>query len=276
MGQSMKRFTRQFTWGAILLLLWAATALAAYWRWGRILPKFNFISGWALFGVMIFLALYNARKKVMFLRMGSSEAWLQFHVYAGYFAVLLFLIHVNFHRPTGRFETTLAVLYAVVTISGILGLFLSRTLPRRLTTRGGEVIYERIPALRHSLREQAEAVALGGELKSVIVGDLYVRALSGFFAGPRNFWPHFLESSRPLKAVLGEIEEIRPFVNEQERAALENLATLVRRKDGLDYHRSLQIALKLWLFVHLPLTYSLMLFSLAHIVIVYAFSSGAG
>src|SRR3954471_14819825 len=108
MGESMKRFTRQFAWGGFLFLLFSLTALAAYWRWARVLPKFNFISGWALFAVMVFLTLYNARKKLMFLRLGSSEAWLQFHVYAGYFAVLLFLIHINFHRPTGRFEMTLA------------------------------------------------------------------------------------------------------------------------------------------------------------------------
>jgi len=33
--------------------------------------------------------------------------------------------------------------------------------------------------------------------------------------------------------------------------------------------------LKTWLFVHIPLTYSLLLFSLAHIVVVFAFSGGA-
>ena len=52
-------------------------------------------------------------------------------------------------------------------------------------------------------------------------------------------------------------------------------AQLVRQKDGLDYHRALQRALKLWLFVHLPFTYALMLFTLFHIVLVFAFSGGA-
>jgi len=33
--------------------------------------------------------------------------------------------------------------------------------------------------------------------------------------------------------------------------------------------------LKGWLFVHIPLTYSLLLASVAHIVVVYAFSGGA-
>ena len=36
---------------------------------------------------------------------------------------------------------------------------------------------------------------------------------------------------------------------------------LVRQKDGLDYHLSLQMLLRGWLFIHIPLTYSLMIFS---------------
>jgi hypothetical protein len=48
----------------------------------------------------------------------------------------------------------------------------------------------------------------------------------------------------------------------------------VRQKDGLDYHHALQLTLKLWLFVHIPLTYSLLIFSLVHLVLVYAFAGG--
>ena len=56
---------------------------------------------------------------------------------------------------------------------------------------------------------------------------------------------------------------------------MNEIATLVRQKDGLDYHYSLQLILKLWLFVHIPLTYSLLLWTLAHIVLVFAYSGGA-
>ena len=40
--------------------------------------------------------------------------------------------------------------------------------------------------------------------------------------------------------------------------------------------RSLQLALKVWLFVHLPFTYALLIFSIAHLIVVFAFSGGAG
>ena len=89
---------------------------------------------------------------------------------------------------------------------------------------------------------------------------------SGFF--------DLLESRRPVNALLLQLEDLRRYLNEPERLKLEQLSQLVRQKDGLDYHYALQTALKLWLFVHLPLTYSLMIFSLVHIVLVFAFSGG--
>ncbi len=272
----MKRFKRQRFWGFLVLALISITAIVAHIIWSEKLPKYAFLSGWALFAVMVFLALYNGRKKIPFLPAGNSEAWLQLHIYAGYFTVLLFAIHVRFRVPDGIFEGILTGLFAVVTVSGFVGLFLSRVLPKRLNTRGGEVIYERIPAIRSALREEAEQLVFSGALKSTTIADLYVRQLSAFFAKPQYFWPHLVDSRAPLNAIVREIDEVRPFVTEQERPSLEKLADLVRRKDGLDYHYALQLALKIWLFVHLPFTYGLMIFSITHLVVVYAFSGGAG
>src|SRR5687768_6756687 len=268
----MKRFSRQRWWGFLLLGLASVTVLAAHMRWGAKLPKYAFISGWALLAVMTFLALYNGRKKIPFLPAGKSEAWLQLHIYLGYFTVLLFAIHVNFRIPDGWFEGVLTILFAIVTISGCVGLFLTRVLPKRLTTRGGEVIFERIPGLRTRLREEAEKLVFAEGIKSTTIAELYVRELSAFFAKPKYFWLHLVDSRAPLNAIVREIDEVRPFVAEQERPSLEKLAELVRRKDGLDYHFALQLALKIWLFVHLPITYALMIYSVVHLVVVFAFS----
>jgi hypothetical protein len=271
--EAMSRFGRQFLVGTFFLLLASAAAVMAHRRWSQELPNYAYLSGWVLMGVMILLALYNVRKKLAFLSLGSSEAWLQIHIYAGFFAVMLFLMHLGFRMPTGWFEGTLAWLYILVTASGLVGLVLSRVLPRRLATRGGEIIYEKIPALRHALRQQAEALALAGGPPAV--AEFYVEHLHGFFQGPKYFWLHLLDSRRPLNSMVGELNELRRYLNETERGTLEKLGDLVRRKDALDYHRALQAALKLWLFVHLPLTYSLMIFSILHVVLVFAFSGGA-
>jgi hypothetical protein len=269
----MSRFSRQCFVGTFVLLLACAATVVAHHRWSDELPNYPYLSGWALMAVMVLLALYNMRKRLAFLSLGSSEAWLQIHIYAGFFAVLLFLIHLRFRVPTGWFEGTLAWLYVLVTVSGIVGLFLSRVLPRRLATRGGEVIYEKIPALRYALRQQAEALALTSG--PAVMAEFYTERLHDFFYGPKYFWLHLLDSRRPLNGIVTELHELRRYLNEAERGTLDKLGELVRRKDALDYHRALQAALKLWLFVHLPLTYSLMTFSVLHVILVFAFSGGA-
>ena len=271
----MNRFRRQLFWGTSLLLLASVLAVIAHWRWSHRLSNYGYFTGWVLLAVIVLLAVYNARKRLPFLPLGDSESWLQIHIYTGFFTVVLFLIHIKFRVPTGWFEGTLAWLYVLVTGSGIVGLILSRVLPRRLSTRGGEVIYEKIDALRYALRQEAEELAVGDQAKSPAIAQFYFEQLGGFFSGPKYFWPHLLDSRRPLNALVTELEDLRRYLNDQERATLEKLLQLVRRKDGLDYHHALQTVMKLWLFTHLPLTYSLMLFSLLHVVLVFAFSGGA-
>jgi hypothetical protein len=269
----MNRFSRQFLVGTFLLLLAGGAAVMAHRRWSQELPNYASLSGWVLMAVMILLALYNMRKRLPFLSLGSSEAWLQIHIYAGFFAVVLFLMHIGFRMPTGWFEGTLAWLYVLVTASGVVGLFLSRVLPRRLATRGSEVIYEQIPALCYALRQQAEALALTSG--PPVMAEFYLERLHAFFHGPKYFWLHLLDSRRPLNGIVSELNELRRYLSESERGTLEKLDEFVRRKDALDYHRALQAALKFWLFVHLPLTWSLMIFSVLHVVLVFAFSGGA-
>jgi hypothetical protein len=273
----MNRFTRQRLLGLLLFAAASALAVWAHLRGRGTLAYWDHLTGWGLLGVMLVLAAYNGRKKLPFLPLGTSEGWLQFHLYAGLFTGTLFLVHVDFRRPTGWFEGVLTVLYAVVMVSGLVGLAMTRVFPRRLTTRGGEVLFERIPALRHALAARAEALVLesipagGGS----VLAELYERRLRAFLAAPRHWWAHLLDSRRPLQQLLAELEETRRYLDEAGRATLAQLERLVREKDGLDYHRALQGALKWWLFVHVPFTWSLLLFTAAHVVIIHAFSGGA-
>jgi hypothetical protein len=271
----MKRFRRQFFPGLFALLIAAAVTLVLHAHFRRTLPNEALLTGWILLAATLALAFYNARKRLPFLPLGNSETWLQVHIYLGFFTVLLFLIHLNFRLPHGWFEITLAWLFALVGGSGVVGLILSRVLPRRLATRGGEVIYEKIPALSHALKSEAENVAVGAEAKSPAIAEFYARRLARFFSTPQNTWLHLVESRHPLNALISGLDDLRRTGSDAERAMLEKLAALVRQKDGLDYHRSLQLTLKLWLFVHIPLTYGLLIFTALHIVLVFGFSGGA-
>jgi hypothetical protein len=270
----MSRFQRQVTAGVVFLAFSFAIVVFLHQRYSASISGYYFLSGWVLFAVMLFLAAYNARKKFPFLPLGSSESWLQLHIYLGFLTGALFFSHTRGAAPRGWFEAALTGLYGAVMLSGVGGLILTRALPRRMTARGGEVLYEKIPMLRHQLQEQAETLATGPDATSPALGEFYIKRLHPFFSRPSHFTQHLLESRRPINLILTEMADLRRYLGEPENALLEKLLALVRQKDALDYHYSAQTTLRLWLFVHLPLTYSLLLFTLVHIALVYAFTGG--
>jgi hypothetical protein len=276
-AEAMTSFTRQRWMGLGMLVAFGAWAMAEHAKYAGVMPRLSYVSGWVLFAVMLVLTAYNGRKKLPFLPLGSSESWLQFHIYAGLLTVILFAIHISYKMPTGWFQGTLAWLYVLVTLSGVWGLFVSRSIPKRLTTRGGEILYERIPAIRRGFQQQAEALALQSvsEARSPTIANFYITQLKDFFERPQNLSLHFLEVRRPLNLLLNKISDLNRYSDAKERETLEKIAELVRQKDGLDYHHALQLSLRGWLFVHIPLTYSLLIFSIVHIILVYAFSGGA-
>jgi hypothetical protein len=260
-----------------LLSVASVWALIAFDQFNTTLPHLVYLTGWVLLGLMLYLTLYNSRKKLPFLPLVSSRTWLQLHIYLGLFTGLVFLMHMRWHWPQGGFEILLALLFVGVTLSGIFGWWLSRTLPKRLTTAGGEVPFERIPVIRRSLQLQAEKLVVSGVVpaNSSTLADFYAARLAGFFSGPANFQSHLFGSSRPLNYLLGQMAEVDRFINAAEKKTVAELTELVRQKDMLDFHRSAQLVMKGWLFVHIPLTYGLLVFSIAHVVIIYAFSGGA-
>ncbi len=62
------------------------------------------ITGVFLFVLMLALTMFNGRKKLPFLPIGSAAAWLRFHSFAGIFSMVLFLAHTGFYRPKGGLE----------------------------------------------------------------------------------------------------------------------------------------------------------------------------
>jgi hypothetical protein len=273
----MSRGSRLRPRGGVLLLIASAGAVWGYVAFAQKIQRIDYLSGWALTAVILFLALYNARKKLPFLPLGGSEAWLQLHLWIGYFSFVLFAIHLQFKAPDGWFEIALAILYGIVMASGIFGLILSRQIPKRLTTMGNEVLFERIPAHRRMVLDRAEALAVTstGETQAATLLDFYARNLRSFFAARPAFWRNLTGTDRSLSRMLEQLDDLQRYTNAREKEILAELAELAREKHRLEYHYSLQGILKAWLFVHIPFTYSLLLFSLVHVILVFAFSSGA-
>ncbi len=261
----------------VLLLLMASVAVV----WGQlqlapVMRQVGFLTGWALLAACVFLALYNLRKRLPFLPLGSSRTWLQLHAYVGYLSFVLFLAHTGWRWPVGWFDDVLALLFLSVALSGVFGLFWSRLIPLRLTARGGDVPYERIPIVRRQLADRAKSLALESvtATKTTTIVDFYSQHLVGFLGTSANFWRHLVESRAVLTRLQARIDDLNRFLNADQRRALAELAEIARQKDGLDYQHALQLSLRLWLFIHIPLTYSLVIFTVLHVVVVFSFSAG--
>ena len=236
------------------------------------------LSGWTLFITILLLALSNLRKKLTMLPIGSSATWLQFHIYLGWIAIVLFALHIDWRLPNGFIEVTLAILFILTTGTGILGIFISRTLPMRLTRRGEEVILERIPDFQAQIRNEAEQIVIQSatEANSYTIRDLYSEHLHFYFMKPRNIFQHLIASNHGLYTLLNEIDSIDRYLNSRERELIGELRMLVVKKDDLDFHYALQTALKSWLLIHIPVTFALLILVMLHLVVVYAFGSNIG
>jgi len=81
-------------------------------------------------------------------------------------------------------------------------------------------------------------------------------------------------SQRPRHLLLAQIHENRRYLNGEEQAVMDEIAELIEIKSGLDCHYAFQAVLKYWLFLHIPVTYSLFLFAGVHVFLVYAFQIG--
>ncbi|MBM3262863.1 MAG: hypothetical protein FJY97_05480 [candidate division Zixibacteria bacterium] len=271
---------------------WADPVLAIFFSLSLLLfytsSRFSFsqsrfyeVSGWCLWGLLLVLALFTVRKKLPFLPLFTAAGWLRFHLYAGVASVFLFGLHVKTVTPTGAMEIALTLLFILVVLSGLVGWGLSRLIPKRLTTRGEQVIFERIPELRLRLGQEVEALVAraAAENGTATLPEFHARRLIGFFAASRNFWWHLVESNRPYYRLMTELSALDRYLNDDERHLLGEMTRLIRIKDDLDYQYAHQTVLKYWLFIHIPLTYSLLMTGFVHgilMAVYYEAFRGAG
>ena len=236
----------------------------------------QFLSGWLLIGVVLLLVLYNARKKLSMLPIGTAANWLQLHIYLGLLSILLFFLHVSWRIPDGWLEGLLAVFFIGVSLSGVIGLYLNRRLSKLLTRRGEEIIFERIPGFIAELRTEAEELALqcAAGTNSSTISDFYAADLAPFFSGPKNLIRHFRGSRQTLFDLIKQTSNMDRYLNDKEREFAGKLRQLIEKKDELDYQYALQAILKGWLFIHIPLTYGMIILAAIHLVLAYAFSGG--
>jgi hypothetical protein len=255
------------------------------WIYGNGLRDPRYLDGWVLTGGMSLQLYFHIAIKTASLSPKSAMRWRKIHIFLGYLLIAAFISHSDFSLPDTGFEWALWAGFVLVTLSGIFGTYLAWALR---TKRGIDerVGYDRIPHRRAELARDVHAavtktdpataaIALPAPSYDAWIMDLYTIHLRDFFQGPRNFTAHLIGSQQPLKRLTDEIDNLSRYVDKQSQEKLAIIRDLVVEKDRLDFARVYLGLTKGWLFVHVPVTYALIVLTALHILVVYAFSSGA-
>jgi hypothetical protein len=254
------------------------------WIYGNGLRDPRYLDGWLLAGGMGLQLFFHIAIKTGSLSPKSATRWKKIHIFVGYLLVAAFLSHSDFSLPDTGFEWALWASFVLVTLSGIFGTYLAWAL-RAKHAIDERTSYDRIPTRRAELARDLQAVVARADLAAAAIAlptppyeawikDLYTNHLRDFFQGQRHFSAHLIGSRRPLQRLTDEIDNLSSYVDQQSQQKLAEIKNLVVEKDRLDFAHVYLGLTRGWLFVHVPVTYTLIVLGVLHVVVVYSFSSG--
>jgi len=236
----------------------------------------RFLDGWILFAGMAAQLLFHIRRNAGAPRRSNDAGWTQTHIVIGYVVIGAFVVHTSASLPDTFLEWALWGLFVLVVVSGIVGSYLMVAVPAKVEQHSAPVAFDAIPKRRLELAEKAGVLATTAEDAESLraIWQLYSTTLRKFFNGPKNLLAHLKGSKLPLKRLCHEIETAELISDDLDRKTLQSLKALVIEKNDLDFQQAHLSLLRAWTFVHLPATYGLIVLTIVHIAIVYAFSSG--
>jgi hypothetical protein len=220
--------------------------------------------------VLALVMVYSIRRALPAVRsLGPTRMYLRLHRLGGLLFLLLMIAHTAARVPTGWLMVVLWVVALWVVASGLLGMALQHALPRVLNATGSlEVNLHRIPELVVVLRSRAEAAAA---LAGARVQAYYAREIAPDMAQPRAALGTLLGRSRAESYRSQEFRILSRTLEADSAPVLETLRQLHNTKLELDLHYTLQLALRAWLYVHLPASIVLLGLVVLHIFFVLYF-----
>ena len=246
---------------ALLAACLVAYGMAGFWpgAWSAWQIGFGVAATVAMLGV----ALYAARRRLPGRPLGRAALWLRWHLYGGVLFQLLVLMHTRFRAPSGALNLMLWVLALWLTLSGLLGLWIQRWIPRALTSGlANEVHYDRIPELVRRLSSSAEAFVASC---SEPIQSFYRTSLAATFASPQPSFTYYADVTGGRYSRRKQFQYLARALAGEERSKLDRLEQMFKAKLELDAHYSLQRALRWWLMAHVPVATILVLLVTIHV-----------
>ena len=283
-GSGPAGYLKSKTAQGLLIAAISGSLFWVVWIYGNGLRDPRYFDGWVMASGMSLQLGFHIAIKTASLSPKSASAMRKVHIFLGLLLIAAFVSHSDFSLPDTGFEWALWACFVLVTLSGIFGTYLAWSLraKREIDERAGT---DRIPTRRAELAQELHAAVAKTDPSAAAIGlpaqpydawimDLYTNHLRDFFQGQRNVTAHLIGSRRPLQQLTDEIDSLSRYVDKQSQEKLATIKDLVVEKDQLDF-AAVHIALtKGWLFVHVPVTYTLIVLTVLHVLVAYAFSSG--
>jgi hypothetical protein len=249
-----------------LYMLYAATGPSG--QFGGTWP--GLVYGIVGTGLIAFAGLLGARKQVPTLRIGRVQFWMRGHIWLGLISFPMILFHAGFSMG-GPLTSVLIMLFAIIVLSGILGMVLQQFVPRIMMEQiPTEVIYEQADEVLNQFIEKAEQQieslkrTSGGHDQSgySIVQEFYSKEVKPFLLHPKR--EGLLLT--PTRATL-VFEHIRKLAPTAAHPVIDSLRQTVQQRRELATQIKLHHLLHGWLLVHVPLSTAFAVLIVAHAVI---------
>lgn len=261
----LKQYTTLFLSIVISIVFWCA-----YVYYERQLYDIHFFSGWVLFTLLMILcigSLIRVNRKIF---LNASYAY--YHSVVGLLALFVFLNHLQWQWPSGYLESSMAVLLIVLSISGVLGLWIKTYYSQRIL-RQDEVVFDDMPHFRKTIQldiEQvlAEANACCG---TTVLSDFYrVKLKPSLLETPPLLWRLVIYPYK-RRQLSQQIRGTFCLLDQNTHASLRRLQQLINKKFSVEHRYAKRLFLQRWRYFHQPVTFLLISLIVIHMILVYTF-----
>ena len=233
-----------------------------------------------LFGItatvaMILAGLLAARKRIHGSQLGTVKWWLRGHLWVGLVSVPLVFFHSGF-RFGGPLEQILMWCFLAVILSGIIGQVIQQFVPRFMRTAAPQqAIFEQLPVAIDALKDAAdqEMLTVYDTLFTTIVGaetgsaDEFLRTF--YLRHIRTFLQVDFPGDSPLihpTQSIGVFSTVREGITNRMLPVVDQLEIICDERRQLITQNKLQWIMHGWTLVHIPLSVSLLILALIHII----------
>jgi hypothetical protein len=228
------------------------------------------VAGTGLIAVLMYLGI---RKRSYSSNTGTLQGWVSAHVYLGLLTLLLIPMHAGF-RFGWDVHTLAFVLLAIVVLSGVLGLFLYRSIPGRLTRfEAGQQADKIDPEIARLL---ADMRALMKDKSDVLV-QIYKAELASSQSRVSKGWSLLLKGlgGDLLAARSADLAKKVSTIPSSDQATFQILSQLLLKKTQLEvnlmHQMRLRNALQAWLYIHVPVSIAMVLAVGVHLIAVFLY-----